>query len=304
MALGFGLFGACGAVIGAIALTPDTREEMSRTGRQSVLAAYDLSLVPVIQVSPVRTLPESELLKRATLVERVLAPRADRGRFAGPFDLPPGRYEVRIWRKVAAADASFWIQYGDGPGVLAEAAAGSENPTVMTLDLPARLSYIWVGARDAEAAQNVTRVEIEPRTLIPRDARPGVSRVYSANAIESRPGRYVFFMDRNTYSEPGAFWVGGEREGRVLVSPGGARVIELHVSNGATAGQVTVSAPGLDETLSMGGRESVTIAIPLDGTELLVPITIGATHGFRPSEVDPTSRDPRWLGCQVAIALL
>jgi hypothetical protein len=53
----------------------------------------------------------------------------------------------------------------------------------------------------------------------------------------------------------------------------------------------------------MSPWESTTVEIPLDGTEVLVRITIAVSHGFRPSEVDPTSTDQRWLGSQVAVKL-
>ena len=301
VAFGFVLFGLCGVSLATFALTPAARETVSQTGRQHLLAGYDRSLVPVIQRSSVRTLPETELLKRATLVERVSVTRTDQGRVAGPFDLPPGRYEVRIWTKVAADDASLWIKFNEGPGILEQRVAGGENPVVMTLDLPVRLGYVWVGASDEATARKVTRVEVEPLVLIPQDARPDTPRVYAVSALERGAGRYLFFLDRYTYPEPGAFWVHGERAGRVLVSPGGAREIELFLGNGATPGQVTVSAPGVDETLSLGAWETRTVQVPLGGTELLIPVTIGADHGFRPREVDPTSADPRWLGVQVAV---
>ena len=42
--------------------------------------------------------------------------------------------------------------------------------------------------------------------------------------------------------------------------------------------------------------------VPLEGGEVLVPITITAANGFRPAMVDPTSRDERWLGCFVRLS--
>jgi hypothetical protein len=134
---------------------------------------------------------------------------------------------------------------GDEPHYLmiAQSLLSDGDLLVIPLDLPARLSHVWVGASDGAVVRNVTRVEAQ--ALTPRGARPATSRVYAAGALESRPGRYDFFMDRFTYPESGAFWVRGEREGQVLVSPGGARTIELLLGNGATTGHVIVGAPGL-----------------------------------------------------------
>jgi hypothetical protein len=68
-------------------------------------------------------------------------------------------------------------------------------------------------------------------------------------------------------------------------------------------GSVTVSFSKRTEQVPMSANQAQTIALDVPAGARLVPLTIQSDVMFRPSEVNPDSRDARGLGCQVHVAL-
>ena len=57
------------------------------------------------------------------------------------------------------------------------------------------------------------------------------------------------------------------------------------------------------QEFDLDARERREISFDLRGTEILVPLTVGCTGGYRPTDLDSDSTDQRYLGCQVSIRL-
>ena len=298
------VFSVIGVVLGSRVGLDTADERVVRQGRQSLLQAYDADRLRAVSYDGgLGILGSGELFGRATLVARPQAAGLDRGRFAGPFDLAPGRYEVRVSSAGAPEGASIWVRYDVGPGRLGEVALVTGRPALLNLDLPVRVNPVWIGTDDEATANAISRVDIVATAPVPRSDRTIVSRFWAMDAVRDTPGRYALFMDQHTFSEPGSYWVRGGRTGRVLVSPAGARELAIRIQNGATAGRVTLATSGVTDAMELSSWEAREVRVPLTGDEPVVPVVVGAEQGFRPSEVDPSSRDTRWLGAQVTLSL-
>ena len=121
--------------------------------------------------------------------------------------------------------------------------------------------------------------------------------------IGGGPGRYVVHVDDNVLVEDRGFWVRGENEARMIVTPGTATSLSVLVRNGPAPGPVAVRIADQEQTLEMAAREERRFRVPLVGDQAFVPIAIYPAVGFRPSRYNPRSRDRRWLGSWVEITL-
>lgn len=141
---------------------------------------------------------------------------------------------------------------------------------------------------DEGARDQVDGVELHPLTL---DSPPMTTDV-ARRAV--RYGRtVVFFFDEGAFPEPSGFWVGGERDTRVVASPdapGGT--VSLILRNAPVENRLTLESGGRPEEIVLQPNEERLIEMPA-GTTLL---RIRSSSGFRPSAVDPNSRDTRFLG--------
>lgn len=174
-----GGFVTAGSLVGGESQTGHNDREVVSVvskGQQGAIAAFDGDRLSAYAYRGRRLLNPTELLARATIVEHISADRPEPdsglpqvvgGRFAGPYNLPVGRYNVRVWfdkdvvRSPAARD-EVWVAYHRGPGVLSRSPVTSRGPSEMTLDLPVTFDPLWVGASSEPVARAVTRVEIEP----------------------------------------------------------------------------------------------------------------------------------------------
>ena len=179
----------------------------------------------------------------------------------------------------------------------------SKGPSEMTLDLPVTFDPLWVGASSEPVARAVTRVEIEPVSVVPRTSRRGIANIRQARVLADVPGRYAVYVDDNVYTEPTGFWVRGGRSASMHVSPNGASELRVTVRNGAAVGPVTVEINGTREVLELDRGETHEVRFSLNGRELTVPLRFEAVNGFRPSERNPESPDTRWLACRVRLSL-
>jgi hypothetical protein len=59
---------------------------------------------------------------------------------------------------------------------------------------------------------------------------------------------------------------------------------------------VTLESAGWRDHLMLGPDEERMVQIPTDGRSQATPLSIAATDGFRPVDVDPKSADDRFLG--------
>jgi hypothetical protein len=152
---------------------------------------------------------------------------------------------------------------------------------------------------DEDARANVDALVIDPRRIVPPAER--VADGFARHAVRYGQNT-VFFMDERSYPEPQAFWVGGGRTSEVVLHPDEARATEtLLVRNGAAENALLVSVRGWREELRLDPGEERRIHVPLDRSRGATAVRFTTSSGFRPSAVDPTSRDHRFLGVWVRI---
>jgi hypothetical protein len=126
---------------------------------------------------------------------------------------------------------------------------------------------------------------------VPKYARQGASR-----AARYGPLVIYAFTERVYLEEPG-LWTTGGREDCVVILPDEptARVVLL-ARNGARPNIVTLRTRGWNSRLSLAGWEEREVEIPLDRASGAVVLQVRTRNGFRPHDVDPGSRDTRYLG--------
>jgi hypothetical protein len=229
---------------------------------------------------------------RRTATEPISNPRV----LEGPFELPEGRYEARVWSVgPAAARGEAFVALADQI-VLARAPLDA-NPASIRFDLPIR-TPAFVGVDAIDTASGVGRIDIAPIALLPRSQRQEVTS-HVVEPIGGTPSSFMAYSDENTYPEGGVFWTRDTAEGTVVIATRGAGAVRLILHVGPSGGPVTVDAGGkrMDVDLKPDETREIEIAIPA-GSERL-SLSIRAARSFRPSAVDPKSTDDRLLGCQV-----
>ena len=302
-------FGIVGSVLHA-RVSVDLQADWVLRGQSSLINAYDGDRLHAFDSRERRMLGDADVFRRARALPRLDGVQwlegnssVPKGMITGPFALPPGRYAVRVdFSSASSTEGEIWIAYHRGPGVLARHSVGAGTAAALTIDLPVALDPVWIGTSTEQVAHSVSAVEVVPEHVLARSARPAVPNIRFAERVGDGAGRYAFHLDDHIYVEPDGFWVRGGRAASLLVSPAGASALVVTIQNGAEAGPVTVDLAGRHDVVMLGRWEDHSVRIPLDGGEVLVPITIASTNGFRPIMVDLTSRDERWLGCFVRLS--
>jgi hypothetical protein len=254
--------------------------------------AFAIDLTPSPRFAPIDL--------RAMAVE-VPIRRAGRGGFRAPnrplasFPRPPaGSYELQVTRH-GAADG--WVMAGAGNDQfsivtepLADADAG------VRIQLPVDIPALSVRAEEAGRDQ-LDAIVLHPISL----ASAPASREVARHAV--RYGEVnAFFMDDGSYPEPSGFWVAGGRTATIVIAPDrpGA-VVALRLRNGAAANEVTVESGGWRREAGLAADEDRRVDVPFAAGETAVRVRIRSAATFRPSTVDPNSRDTRLLGVFVAL---
>jgi hypothetical protein len=222
--------------------------------------------------------------------------RAGRGGFRAPNrplasfpQVPAGWYDVFVERRGAAEG---WIMAGVGSdqySIVTKSMTDADDGVMV--DLPVDVSSLSIRAEEAGRDQ-LEAIVLRPISIAAQPSSHGVAR---------RAVRYgetnAFFMDDDSYPEPAGFWVAGGRETSVVIAPDrhGA-AMTLWVRNGAVANVVTLESGSWRDELSLGAGEGRRVDVPLEGRQTSARVRIGSAATFRPSEVDPNSRDTRLLG--------
>jgi hypothetical protein len=157
--------------------------------------------------------------------------------------------------------------------------------------------YLPAGARaltirgDEAARDQLDGVALRPITL---DSAP-VTTSIARHAVRYG-GTVIFFLDDRAFPEPSGFWVGGERDTRVVLAPDEPRgTVWLILRNAPVENTVTLEVGERREEIVLKPGEERRLQMPA-GTAL---VRIRSSSGFRPSVVDPNSRDTRLLGVYV-----
>lgn len=227
---------------------------------------------------------------------RIVVPvRRAAGRLNRPFaafpSVPAGAYSISV-RRQAGADG--WLMIGVGNdqfSIVSLPLAAWEAGVRIDLPVPVRALLV----RGDEAARDqVEAVELRPIAAGAQPLSTGVAR---------RAVRYgaasAFFLDDRAFPEPSGFWVAGSRETAVAIQPDAGQKLSLLLRNGAHQNVIALQSGNWRDELAMTPGEERRIDVPNEARAALVRIRSSA--GFRPSEVDPNSRDRRFLGVFVRL---
>ncbi|HET7694520.1 MAG TPA: hypothetical protein VFK57_02340 [Vicinamibacterales bacterium] len=206
--------------------------------------------------------------------------------------VPAGSYLLTARRQ---GSAEGWMMVGVGNdqfAIVTQPIAAFDAGVRIDLPLPVRALLVRAdeGARDQLQA-----VELRP---LPRADR-AVSRDVARRAVRYEAGT-AFFVDDRSFPEPAGFWVAGARASTVAIQPDQRRAIPLVLRNGAVDNQVSLASGTWRDEFRLGAGEEYRIDVPIDASGAAL-VTIRSAAGFRPSEVDASSRDTRLLGVFVQV---
>jgi hypothetical protein len=265
-------------------------------GQLRLLADYDPSWLRAVDMTHARRMDEREVMAAASLTLRrapdavVSNPRV----LEGPFDLPEGRYETRIWFDgPRPPEGEAFVGLTDQI-LLARASGPLTNPVNLPFELPIRTAA-FVGVSDAAVARAVRRIDIVPASLLPRSALPSHVVEPTGGAIPS----FMAYVDDHTYPEGGVFWTRDTEQGTVVIATAGASTLGLILHVGPAGGPVAVDAGGKRIDVDLAPNETRELTVPLAPGTRKIALSVKASRWFRPAEVDPKSDDQRRLGCQV-----
>ena len=211
--------------------------------------------------------------------------------------VPAGSYAIGVRRHGAGAGSvSVRMDGGDDQfAILTRPIAAFDAGA--TIDLPVEVRVLAVRG-DASTRDQVDAIQLRPLSRAPGPVPGGAAR---------HAARYghtvVFFMDDRTSPEATGFWAWGARESTVLLATDeGSTMQTVVLRNGAADNEVTIESGGWRRQLQLHPGEERAIDIPLYWLRGSAALTrIRSSSGFRPSEVDPESRDTRFLGVFVRI---
>lgn len=270
--------------------TPGQLELLRRLGAESRVLALDPASYR--RIAPADVPPLLRLQPaRATVTGG--AGRDDRPLYILP-NTPAGRYRLTL-----QGPGGGWVMIGIGRDQFAlRTEQVAALPAALVVDFPVAVRALIVRGDEA-LRRNVRGVVVEPLSIVPAGERltPGTAR----RAVRYDGGA-VFFLDEISYAEPEGFWVAGENESSVVVQPdvrSGAAT--LLVRNAPVENRVVIETGAWREQLDLAPGEERTVTVPLAPGRGAALISIAPATGFRPSEVDPASRDHRFLGVWVRL---
>jgi hypothetical protein len=261
-------------------------------GQSAALEAFDAAHLRAMDPDRVRRVAGRDLLSALTRVER----RDTTADLGGPFALPEGEYEARVWfagdRAIDGEVRALLAQ----DVVLARATAPLTNPVTLRFRMlvPASIRMQLLGGAEA-AAQ---RVEVAPLVLAAGAERSGLA-VGGIERVEGRPSSYMAYTDPDTYPEGGVFWTRGTETAHLVLVPDGAAVLRLILHVGPNGGPVTGEVGTLHFEAQLAPGETRDVRIVLPPGALAVPLTVRASSAFQPAAVEKGSDDRRRLGVQV-----
>jgi hypothetical protein len=232
-------------------------------------------------------------------LSRTVTPRRA-GRETAPLfalpSIPAGRYRITA----LADDPRGWLMVGIAREPRDPFALQTVPITAGPIDLRLPVSVRSLVIRgDEDAWRTVRGLVVEPLELTP--AAESVTTEIARRAVRYESA-VVYFLDERSFPEPQAFWVGGSRDSNVIVQPvPPRRSVAITLRNAPVENLVTLQSRGWEKVLTLAPGEEQRIEIPLAPGAEAIPLRIAASSGFRPSDVDPASRDERFLGVWVKV---
>jgi hypothetical protein len=140
---------------------------------------------------------------------------------------------------------------------------------------------------------------LEPVSIVPPAQR--LAPDYARRAV-FYPRGIVFFLDDRSFPEPDAFWTGGARQSAVVIQSGGPPgEITLSVRNGPVENRVVMESGDWRLEMQLAPDEGRQVTVPVRDGQGVALLRVTTSSGFRPSAVDPKSRDDRFLGLWIEV---
>ncbi len=223
-------------------------------------------------------LPSFERLSREALTERASLPLDAMSGDGDPrhwwsraYSLPAGRFRL-------SGTPPIGITFYNGEG------AFQSDHLVFT-------SHVALG-RFRLRARNLFE---PPRLFL---VEPRASALEALSTIPAA-GLRLHSLDDEVYLDPAGFWIrkASRASFAIELEPPGTREARVRIANGGAPNRVTVDSALLNESYRLAPWEEREFSLTLQGP--LVAFAIASESGFRPSELDPRSRDDRELGVLV-----
>jgi len=206
--------------------------------------------------------------------------------------VPAGSYVVSVRRR---AGADGWLMIGVGNdqfAIVTQPIAAFDQG--VQVDVPVAVRALLVRA-DEGAREQLESIELRPIARA-EPVSPDVAR---------RAARYgtaaVFFIDDRAFPEPAGFWIGGSRESSIVIRPDQPRPVAVLLRNGAAENVVKLESGRWQQEVLLKPGEERRIDVPIDPARGAGLLRVRSDAGFRPSDVDPNSRDTRFLGVFVRL---
>ena len=292
--LWLGTAGAIAALVAAGFFAPTplaAREATATRGALAVMTRYDPARLRALDYGTMRRADPRQVLAHSLLVSPLPA---------GPWALPPGRYEARVWfTGVRGGDVT--VVVSSPAAEFGRVSGPVRNPMTIDFDLPVAIRQVGVTVADDAAAADVARIEVAPLSIVPASERSDLP-VRSIESVQDRAGAYILYLDDNAYPERGVFWTRGTAPASVRVVPAGASQLILTLFAGPRDTALDLTVGDETRTATVPAGMVIDEAFSIAG-DVPVPVTVRAQGAFRPSESDPASSDTRLLGGQVRIQL-
>lgn len=277
--------------IPGIATTPSQLDVLRQVSKQRKLLSF--------QLSPFTRVPRGDVAKHLRIEPpQSNAPggagRNDRPMYAIP-SVPAGEYRLVPTLRSSAG----WVMVGIGRdqfSIRTEELAGIGQ--AVPVDFPVDVRALLVRV-DEDARRNIRGMAVEPVSVVLPEAR--LTDGFARQAVRYGTST-AYFLDESSFPEPEAFWVGGARGSDIVLQPDDKRATAtLLLRNGAVQNTVMISTKGWREEMRLGPGEERHLQIPLDHARGATLFRFTTSSGFRPSAVDPNSRDHRFLGVWVKV---
>jgi hypothetical protein len=268
--------------------TPGQLDLLRRLGAEPRVVTFDPLSYRRIAPSEV---PRRLLVRPPRATEPGGAGRDDRPLYIVP-NVPAGRYRLSF-----QGEGGGWMMIGIGRDQFAlRTEQLPVSPAPFEIDFPVNVRALIVRGDEA-IRRNVRGLLVEPLEIVRPDER--LTAATSRRAVRYG-GAAVFFLDDFAYAEPEGFWVAGRSETSVVVQPEtrtGPALVRLR--NAPVANRVAIASGRWAETLDLEPGEEREVRVPVASARGAALVRISSADGFRPSEVEPGSRDTRFLGVWV-----